>query len=425
MPSGLFPFADYWWFYLAFTGLVAVLLAVDLTLHRKAHVISFREALGWTSIWILLALAFNAGLYLFASSRFTAPIARQLTLEFLAGYIVEESLSVDNMFVFALVFRYFAVPSQYQHRVLFYGVLGAMFFRAIFIAIGSALIQFHWVMILFGLFLIFTGIRLAVEREKQIHPGDNPVVRLAHRLFPVTRELHGPKFFVHLDGVRHLTPLMIVLIALETTDIVFAIDSVPAVFGVTSEPLVVYTSNVFAILGLRSMYFLLAGAMDRFHALKYGLATVLVFVGLKMAWLDDVSGGRFPIDVSLAIISSVIVLSIVISVVYPKSQGEAPPRPASGMHRQAVGAVLLLLCAVDLFIAGGPASALLPPHALEQIHPAALFISAGCYAISGALLLFGERGADEIVAHGRGSRPRIRALHKLWLMRRQRHGRAR
>jgi tellurite resistance protein TerC len=408
MPSGYFPFAHYWWLYLSFTALVAVLLTLDLTLHREARAISSREATAWTGVWIALALAFSYGFYLFASSRLTPAIARQLTLEFLAGYFVEESLSIDNMFVFALLFRYFAIPSQYQHRVLFYGVLGAMFFRAIFIALGSALVQFHWVMIVFGLFLVFTGIRLAVEREKEIHPADNPVVKLAHRLFPATRELHGARFFVRLDGVTHLTPLMIVLVALETTDVVFAIDSVPAVFGVTSEPLVVYTSNVFAILGLRSMYFLLSGAIDRFHALKYGLAFVLVFVGVKMAWLDAASGGRFPIDVSLAIITSVIVLSIVASIAFPKSRAEAPPRRAEGgLNRVAAGAVFLLLCAADLLVAVGPARELLPAGALEQIHPESLFISAGCYAICGALLLLGPGGVDQLLARFRRRGPPV------------------
>src|SRR6266542_1339191 len=235
-----------------------------------------------------------------------------------------------------------------------------MVFRAIFIAIGSALIQFHWMMILFGVFLVFTGIRLAIERDKQIHPGDNPMVRLARRLFPVTRELHGPKFFVQVDGVRHLTPLMIVLLALETTDVVFAIDSVPAVFGVTSEPLIVYTSNVFAILGLRSMYFLLSGAMDRFHALKYGLAFILVFVGVKMALLDGLSGGRFPIDISLAIIASVITVAIVVSIVFPKAHADAQPRRSPSVARQIVGGAFVLLCAADLLIAAGPGRGLLP-----------------------------------------------------------------
>ena len=320
MSATLFPFADYWWFYLLFTALIVSLLALDLLAHRKAHVIAFREAAAWTAVWILLALAFSYGLFLFATTRFAPAVAGQVSLEFVAGYLVEESLSVDNMFVFALVFRYFAVPSRYQHRVLFYGVLGAMVFRGIFIAIGAALIRFHWVLIVFGLFLIFTGIRMAMEKETKIEPEANPVIRLVRRFLPVTAELHGYRFVVRTGGLVYLTPLMIVLLVLETTDIVFAVDSVPAVFAVTKEPLVVYTSNVFAILGLRSMYFLLAGAMDRFHILKYGLAFVLVFVGLKMALLDDLFGGRFPIGVSLAVICAAIGISIALSQIFPKGE---------------------------------------------------------------------------------------------------------
>lgn len=395
MPSGIFPFADYWWFYLAFTAGVVALLVVDLLLHRRAHVISFREALTWTSAWISLALVFAGGLYLFASGRFSPAVARQVTLEFLAGYFVEESLSVDNMFVFAVVFRYFAIPAQYQHRVLFYGVLGAMILRGVFIAVGSALVQFHWVMVVFGVFLIFTGIRLAVEREKEIRPGDNLVVRLAHRLVPVTRELHGPRFFVERDGVRHITPLTIVLLVLETTDVVFAVDSVPAVFGVTSEPLVVYTSNLFAILGLRSLYFLLAGALDRFHALKYGLALVLVFVGVKMSWLDGASGGRFPIDASLGIITGFIALSLVISIALPKADAEAPSDQPAG-YRWAVGAVMLLLSATGLLVATGPARGLFPAQAQGRFPQEVVLLSTGCYALCAVMLLIGPSGSSAI-----------------------------
>jgi len=410
MPSGIFPFAEYWWFYLAFTGLVVALLGADLLLHRKEQVISFREAMTWTSVWIALALAFAAGLYLFTSGRFSPDVARQVTLEFLAGYLVEESLSVDNMFVFAVVFRYFAIPSPYQHRVLFFGVLGAVVFRAIFIAIGSALVQFHWVMVLFGVFLIFTGIRLAVAREKEMHPGDNLVVRLAHRLLPVTRELQGPRFFVRREGLLHATPLLIVLLVLETTDVVFAVDSVPAVFGVTREPLVVYTSNLFAILGLRSLYFVLAGAMDRFHALKYGLALVLVFVGVKMSWLDAASGGRFPIGASLAVITGALVLSVVVSIAFPQAGAEVPPARAGSGYRWAVGGVLLLLCAVGLLAAAGPAGDLFPPRAQERFHQESLLASAGCYALCGVLLLLGPGGTGGLLVLWRRLRAALRPV---------------
>jgi tellurite resistance protein TerC len=378
MSSVLFPFVDYWWLYLAFTSFVVLLLAIDLSFHRKEKVVSFRQAAVWTAFWMALALAFSYGLYLFASASHSPAIARQ-------GYIVEESLSIDNMFIFALVFRYFAVPSRYQHRVLFYGVLGAMVFRGIFIAIGSALIRFHWIMILFGLFLVFTGIRLAFEKEKQIDPGDSVVIRWARRLLPVTSELHGRRFFATVDGLLHMTPLMIVLLFLETTDIIFAVDSVPAVFAVTSEPLVVYTSNVFAILGLRAMYFLLSGAMDRFHALKYGLATVLVFVGLKMSLLDDLFGGRFPIGASLAIISAVIATSIVLSLAFPAPAGKNIA--IQGIARRVTGGACLLFAATSLLFAIGLTRHLGPLPWLVHVSAESLYLSAVCYAICGLLLI--------------------------------------
>jgi tellurite resistance protein TerC len=321
MPTSLFPFSHYWPFYLAFTAGITVLLVMDLAAHRKNAGTSMRSALAGTVVWIALAMVFCGGLYLYSSTLFPAATARRVSLEFLAGYLMEESLSIDNMFVFALVFRYFAIPARYQHRVLFYGVLGAMVFRALFIAAGSALIRFHAVVILFGLFLIFTGIRMAME-DKQVDPGSNPFIRLARRWLPVTTEFHGNRFLVKKDKRLWATPLLIVLIVLETTDILFAVDSVPAVFGVSREPLVVYTSNVFAILGLRSMYFLLAGAMDKFHALRFGLAFVLVFVGLKMSVLDSLFGGHLPIGVSLAVISVSITVSIVVSLLFPKRVGE-------------------------------------------------------------------------------------------------------
>jgi tellurite resistance protein TerC len=319
----LFPFAEFWWIYLGFGILVVCLLAVDLALHRNAHAVTFREAGLWTAVWVALALIFNYGLYLFASTRLPAEAARRISLEFLAGYIVEESLSVDNMFVFALIFRHFAIPARYQHKVLFYGVLGAMVFRAIFVAGGAALVRFDWVLILFGLFLIVTGIRMVWEGETRIDPDKSRLLRWAGRLLPVTTDCTGGRFFQKVRGVRHATPLFMVVLLLETTDIMFAVDSVPAVFAVTREPLIVYTSNVFAILGLRSLYFLLSGAIDRFHLLRYGLAAVLVFVGLKMTWLDHLFGGRFPIGISLGIIGVVIAAAIALSLVFPK-RGRVP-----------------------------------------------------------------------------------------------------
>jgi tellurite resistance protein TerC len=321
MGPSLFPFADYWWFYLVFTGAIVALLILDLRLHRQGTEMPFRVAALWSALWISLAALFSAGLYLFGVFRFGADTARRITLEFLAGYAVEEALSIDNMFVFALVFRYFAIPSRFQHRVLFYGVLGAIVFRGIFIAVGAALVQFHWVVIAFGLFLIYTGIRLVFEKEKQVHPDSNPLIRLVRRFVPVTGELHDNRFTIRKAGVLHITPLMIALLALETADIVFAVDSVPAVFGVTTEPFIVFTSNIFAILGLRSIYSLLAGAMDRFRMLQYGIAVVLVFVGLKMSLLDHLAGGRFPIGISLAIIVGTIGTAVLLSLRRPKPAG--------------------------------------------------------------------------------------------------------
>lgn len=398
MGGALFPFVDYWWLYLAFTGVVVALLAIDLSFHRQDRVISLRAAAWWTAIWVALALAFSYALFLFASARHSPGVGRQLSLEYLAGYVVEESLSIDNMFVFALIFRYFAVPSRFQHRILFYGVLGAMVFRAIFIAVGAALIRFDWIMIVFGLFLIFTGIRMAFDKEKQIDPGQSPIIRWVCRFFPVTRELHGSRFFVTVDGIRRVTPLMIVLLFLETTDIMFAVDSVPAVFGVTREPFVVYTSNVFAVLGLRALFFVLSGALERFHILKHGLAVVLVFVGLKMVWLDHLYGGRFPIGASLAIIGAVIAASIVLSLVFPKPAGPKTPRLRPGaraLAERVLGGILLVLAAAALLYASGAGARVLPLPGLARAGATALYISAACYGVCGTLLLRNARAGKE------------------------------
>jgi tellurite resistance protein TerC len=323
-----FPFADYWWFYLGFTGFVMALLALDLgVFHRKAHAVSFREASIWSVVWISLALIFNFAFYQYAVWKFARDprlaqipgfdpesASRQVGLEFLTGYVVEKTLSLDNIFVFVVVFTFFGIPAIYQHRVLFYGILGALVFRAIFIALGSALLQYHWVIVLFGVFLILTGVKMMFAPERKIDPDRNFLIRLFRRFVPVTPELHGQRFFVRLKGVLYATPLFVALLFVEISDIIFAIDSVPAIFALTREPMIVFTSNVFAILGLRSLYFLLAGAVERFALLKYGLALVLIFVGLKMVWLNDAFGGKFPIGWSLGIIGSVIALSIVGSI---------------------------------------------------------------------------------------------------------------
>ncbi len=333
----LFPFAEYWWFYLAFSAFLLGLLAVDLGIfHREAHVVSFREAGTWSVVWVALALIFNVLLYLYAHWRFAederllalrgfdpAAEATRVALEFLTGYLVEYSLSIDNMFVFVLVFGYFAVPPQYQHRVLFFGIIGALVFRAIFIALGSVLMQYQWVVLLFGAFLVFTGVKLFFAPDHEVEPEKNLIIRLVKRVLPTTGSLHGQRFFIRRVGRWAATPLFIALLFLELTDIVFAVDSVPAIYALTNEPLIVFTSNMFAILGLRSLYFMLAGMHDRFHLLKYGLALVLVFVGLKMVWLNDAFGGKFPIGWSLGIIGGTIALSVVASLAFPTARGSA------------------------------------------------------------------------------------------------------
>ena len=319
MPAPLFPISDYWGFYAAFTALVLVLLALDLgVFHRRAHAVGFGEATVWICVWNALALLFCSGLYRYASWKFGNAGAKQVALEFLTGYIVEASLSLDNMFVFLLVFAYFRIPAEHQHRVLFYGILGALLFRGIFIALGSALLQYTAVVILFGVFLIFTGIKMMLVRERQLKPEKTLVMRLMRKILPVTPELAGQKLVSRVAGKLHATPLLLTLAVVEAMDIIFAVDSVPAIFAITREPFIVYTSNVFAILGLRSMYFLLAGAIGRFHLLHYGLAAILIFVGLKMSWLNAQWDGHFPIAISLGVIGGILAASIGLSFVFPK-----------------------------------------------------------------------------------------------------------
>ena len=330
-----FPWSEYWWFYLGFTAFVFFMLELDLgVFHRKSHAVGFKEALGWSIVWISMAIGFGFALNEYAEFRFlnsprlaqwpgfTPELANiwadQVSLEFLTGFVIEKSLSVDNLFIFVLVFRYFAIPATYQHRILFYGIIGALVFRAIFIAIGSALMQYQWVAVVFGIFLVFTGIKLVFAGDQQIEPEKNLLVRGLRKLMPVTTKIEGPDFFKKISGRWHATPLLIALVFVEATDIIFAVDSVPAIFAITREPMIVFTSNIFAIMGLRSLYFLLANVIDAFHLLKYGLAIVLVFVGAKMAYLNELFGGKFPISWSLAIIGGVITASIALSLVFPK-----------------------------------------------------------------------------------------------------------
>lgn len=318
----LFPFAEYWWFYAAFTLFVLGMLALDLgVFHRRAHEVSAREALTWSVVWTALALGFAALLYAYCLWKFPldprlsaspgaldGKLAWQTALEFLTGFLIEKSLALDNIFVFVVIFQFFAIPTKYQHRILFFGILGALVFRIIFIALGAVLLQYKAVVIFFGVLLIATGAKILFAPVKPIDPEANVVIRLLRRLLPVTPQLDGQNFFRKFAGRLHATPLLVALVFIEVSDIIFAVDSVPAIFAVTSEPLVVFTSNVFAILGMRALYFLLVGVAQKFHLLKYALGTILVFVGLKMAWLNEAFGGKFPITWSLAIIAFILII---------------------------------------------------------------------------------------------------------------------
>jgi tellurite resistance protein TerC len=292
------------WLWAGFNLFVLGMLAVDLGIfHRQAHAVSMREAGIWSAVWIALALVFNLGVW-----KFLGP---QPGVEFLTGYLIEKSLSIDNIFVIALLFAYFKVPGEYQHRVLFWGILGALVMRAAFILAGAALLdRFHWIIYLFGGFLVLTGIKMAFAPEHGVEPERNPVVRLVRRLMPVTSDFRGASFFVREGGRRAATPLFLVLVMVEFTDLVFAVDSIPAIFAVTRDPFLVYTSNVFAILGLRSLYFLLAGVMHKFEYLKLGLAAILVFVGAKMALVDWV---KVPTVLSLGVIAAILALAVAAS----------------------------------------------------------------------------------------------------------------
>lgn len=328
MDTVFFPFADYWFFYLGFTVFVLVILGLDLgVFHKKAHEVSFREASIWTALWIGLALIFNLVFYKYLLWKFSGlpgvvphEEARRLALEFLTGFVVEKSLAIDNIFIFAVVFSYFSIPRIYQHRILFWGILGALVFRAIFIAMGSILMQYEWVVIFFGCFLIITGVRMCFAGTEEKDLSQNVMIRLLNKIFRIHPKIEGQKFFMKRDGVFYVTPLFIALVFLELSDIIFAVDSVPAIFALTDEPLIVFTSNIFAILGLRSMYFMLSGVMEKFIYIKYGLAAVLVFVGAKMVYLNEAFGGKFPITWSLAIIAGLIGSSILASLLKVRSQ---------------------------------------------------------------------------------------------------------
>jgi tellurite resistance protein TerC len=301
--------ANYWpW--IGFNVFVLVMLALDLgVFNRKSHVISVKESISWTLVWIALALTFNLGIGHF--------MGNDKALEFLTGYVIEKSLSVDNIFVIALLFSYFSVPPRYQRKVLFWGILGALVMRATMIAVGAKLIaEFAWIIYIFGAFLILTGIKMIAKQETDIHPEQTFVVRLFRRFIPVTRDYHDGHFFVRHKGALMATPLFIALLVVEFTDLIFAVDSIPAIFAVTTDPFIVYTSNVFAILGLRTLYFALAGVLDKFHYLKFGLGLVLTFVGIKM--LLGHSPWRIDTHISLGVIILILTGSVIASLVWPK-----------------------------------------------------------------------------------------------------------
>jgi tellurite resistance protein TerC len=303
-----------WW--IIFNLFVLAMLVLDLKVfHRDAHEVKIREALMWSAFWIGLALVFNVGIYIFRGS--------EDALEYLTGYLIEKSLSVDNIFVFLLIFSYFRVSAQYQHKILFWGILGALIMRAILIFAGVALIErFHWIIYVFGAFLIFTGIKLAFEKDKEIEPEKNPALLFVRRFIPVTERFEGDRFFIRRAGRLFATPLFLVLVVVETTDVIFALDSIPAILAITTDPFIVYTSNVFAILGLRALYFALAGLLQLFHYLHYGLSAILVFVGIKML-VSDIY--HIPVGAALGVVGGILVLSVVASMIWPATHEETKP----------------------------------------------------------------------------------------------------
>lgn len=303
------------WLWFLFNAFILLMLAIDLgLLHRRARVISVGEALVWSGIWIVLALIFFAGLHIYATP--------EIALKFLTGYVIEKSLSLDNVFVFLLIFTYFRVPAEYQHKVLLWGILGALVMRVIFIFAGVALLErFHWMIYVFGAFLIFTGIKMLLEKDKEINPDRNPVLKLVRRFLPVTKEYKRDRFFIRHKKGWIATPLFIVLIVIETSDLIFALDSIPAILAITQDPFIVYTANAFAILGLRALYFALAGVMRIFHYLHYGLSLILVFIGVKMM-LDGIVD--VPVPYVLAAIAFMISSSIIASLIFPKPLEELP-----------------------------------------------------------------------------------------------------
>jgi tellurite resistance protein TerC len=298
--------------WIGFNLFIFFLLAIDLkVINRRPHEISIKESLLWSGVWIAISLLFNIGVYFW--------LGREPALQFFTGYLIEKTLSIDNLFVFLLLFSYFKVPARYQHKVLYWGILGALFMRGILILLGAALItRFHWILYIFGLFLVVTGVKMAFQDEKkEVHPERNIVVRFFKKFFSVTSGYHEEKFFVKSNGKRYGTLLLVVLIVIETTDLLFAVDSIPAIFAITQDSFIIYTSNVFAILGLRSLYFALAGIMDLFYYLRHGLSVVLTFIGLKMLFMGYVN---IPIGLALGVVGTVLFIAIAASVLRARIQ---------------------------------------------------------------------------------------------------------
>jgi TerC family integral membrane protein len=304
--------------WIIFNLFVLAMLALDLgVFHRTAHVIHVREALAWCALWVTMALLFNLGIFLRLGS--------EPALEFLTGYLLEYSLSVDNIFVFLMIFTYFRVPYLHQHKVLFWGIIGALVMRTLFILTGITLIQkFHWVIYIMGGFLVLTGIKMALQKDEEINPERNPVLKLFRRVMPVTENYEGGRFFIRRSGRLFATPLFIVVLVVETTDVIFAVDSIPAILAITLDPFIVYTSNVFAIMGLRALYFALAGIMQLFHYLPYGLSFILVFVGIKMLLVDIY---KIPIGMALGTVAAVLVISVIASLLFPPKPEATPTKP--------------------------------------------------------------------------------------------------
>lgn len=391
------------WIWVGFLLFVALMLALDLgVFHRKAHIISTTEALTWTAFWVMLALAFNAGIYFIYEHNWFGVAqtltGRQAALQFLTGYLIEKSLSLDNIFVIALIFTYFRVPLMYQHHVLFWGIIGAVVMRGLMIAAGAALIaRFDWIVYVFGALIILAAARMLMTRHESFEPDKNPAVRLARRIYPVTPDHDAQRFFTKLNGRRAVTPLFLALVMIESADVLFAIDSIPAIFAITRDPFLVFTSNIFAILGLRSLYFALAAIMEKFRFLKISLVILLAFVGVKMMLSHHY---RIPTAASLAIIVGILAVGVLASVVKIQPKTAAPASPVTDelvelalVTYQNVKKIVILILGTSVLLVG-VAMIVLPGPAILVI-PAGLAILATQFAWARLLLRKMKRKARE------------------------------